>query len=57
MSAPEETEEPWMCACGETDVTKHDLGMVIAHEYELSEAHGRDILLRIRKRAGVDDDE
>ena len=46
-------EEPWECACGETDITKHDLGMVIAHEYELTEKQGRDMLLRIRKRAGV----
>ena len=53
---PPSDEEPWVCACGEIDVSKHDLGMVIAHEYELTEEHGRDILLRIRKRAGIDDD-
>lgn len=52
MSA--EPEEPWVCACGETDINKHDLGMVIAHEYELTEKKGREILMRIRKSAGVE---
>ena len=47
-------EEPWVCACGETDINKHDLGMVIAHEYELDEQKGRDILVGIRSRLGVD---
>ncbi len=53
----ETPDEPWQCVCGETDVMKHDIGMVIAHEYGLPEQQGRDILLRIRKRAGVDNDD
>ncbi len=48
-------DNPWVCACGETDITKHDLGMVIAHEYELSEEKGREMLVNIRRRAGVSD--
>ncbi len=44
----------WECICGETDITKHDLGMAIAHEYELSEQEGRAILVRIRTRIGLD---
>lgn len=46
--------ESWECACGETDITKHDLGMAIAHEYELTEQEGRDILVRIRERVGLE---
>jgi len=49
-------EPEWQCACGETDPTNHDIGMVIAHEYEIPEAKGREILLRIRKRFGLDND-
>jgi len=45
---PEEFE--WECACGETDITKHDLGMAIAHAYEIPEEEGREIHLRIRER-------
>ena len=52
MSEPE-----WVCACGETDPTKHDLGMVIAHLYELPEQQGRDMLVRIRDRMGLNTDE
>lgn len=47
-------DEPWECACGETDITTHDLGMAIAHEYEISEQQGRDILVRIRNRIGLE---
>ena len=47
-------EELWQCVCGETDITKHDLGIVIAHEYELSEQKGRDILVAIRSRIGLE---
>ena len=47
-------EEPWKCACGETDITKHDLGMVIAHEFGLPEQTGRDMLVRMRDRLGYD---
>ena len=50
---PKAQEKPWMCACGETDITKHDLGMVIAHEYELPEEKGLEILLRMRDRLGI----
>ena len=49
-----ESERPWECVCGETDINKHDLGMAIAHEYDLSEQEGRDILIRIRNRIGLD---
>ncbi len=49
-----EQEEPWVCACGETDITKHDLGMAIAHIYGVPEQKGRDILVGIRARAGYD---
>ncbi len=49
-------EELWQCACGETDITKHDLGMVIAHEYEITEQEGRDILVRVRTRVGLETD-
>ena len=31
---------------------KHDLGMVIAHEYGVSEQKGRDVLVAVRDRAG-----
>jgi len=48
------TEEPCECACGETDIEKHDLGMVISHTFDLSMQEGRDILVRIRDRAGVE---
>ena len=48
------TEEPWECACGETDITKHDLGMVIAHTCDVPEQKGRDILVNIRARAGIE---
>lgn len=47
-------EKPWQCVCGETDITKHDLGMAIAHEYGISEQEGRDILVRIRTRIGLE---
>ena len=47
-------EKPWQCVCGETDITKHDLGMVIAHEYELTEQEGRNVLVRIRTRIGLE---
>ena len=50
-------DNSWECVCGETDISKHDLGMVIAHEYELTEQHGRDILIRIRNRIGLDTQE
>ena len=46
--------DEWTCACGETDVEKHDLGMVIAHEYGVSEQVGRGILVAVRDRAGLD---
>ena len=49
-------EKPWQCVCGETDITKHDLGMVIAHEYEMTEQEGRDILVRVRTRVGLETD-
>ena len=48
------SDEEWQCACGETDIDKHDLGMVIAHEYELTEQEGRDLLIRVRDRIGLD---
>ncbi len=47
-------EEPWQCVCEEADITKHDLGMVIAHEYEMTEQEGRDILVRVRTRVGLE---
>ena len=47
-------EEPWECTCGETDITKHDLGMVLAHEFGMSMQDGRDTLVRIRARLGYD---
>ena len=50
-------DEPWVCACGETDITKHDIGMVIAHEYDIPEKKGREILLRMRKRVGIGGDD
>ena len=54
---PADTQnESWQCVCGETDVSKHDLGMVIAHEYELPEEKGREILMRVRRRLGINDD-
>jgi hypothetical protein len=40
---------PWVCACGETDINKHDLGMAIAHLYGMPEEKGREILLNIRE--------
>lgn len=46
--------EPWKCVCGETDIEKHDLGTVMAHSYGLSEQEGRDILVRIRDRVGLE---
>jgi len=48
------SEEQWQCACGETDINKHDIGMVIAHEFEISEQEGRDILVRMRDSFGVE---
>ena len=39
---------PWVCACGETDITKHDLGMAISHLYDIPEEKGREILVAIR---------
>ncbi len=50
-------EEPWQCSCGETDVSKHDIGMVIAHEFDITEQAGRDILVRIRDSAGLETDD
>ena len=47
-------EAPWECVCGETDVTKHDLGMAIAHTYGVSEQKGRDVLVAVRDRFGLD---
>ena len=47
------SESNWKCACGETNITKHDIGMSIAHEYGISEQKGRDILVRIRDRTGM----
>lgn len=49
-----DTEEPWVCACGETDIAKHDIGMAIAHIYDIPEQEGRDILVRIRDSAGLE---
>lgn len=49
-------EPDWRCVCGETDIAKHDIGMVIAHEYEISEEEGRDILIRMRTRLLIGDD-
>ena len=48
------SDEPWRCVCGETDINKHDIGMVIAHEFEISEQEGRNILVRIRDSAGLE---
>ena len=48
------TDSDWECPCGETDVMKHDLGMAFAHIVEVSEQEGRDLLVRIRTRFGLD---
>ena len=48
------SDELWQCACGESDINKHDIGMVIAHEFEISEQEGRDILVRMRDSFGVE---
>ncbi len=46
--------EQWRCPCGETNVMKHDLGMVIAHTYGVPEQTGRDVLVAVRDRVGLD---
>lgn len=46
--------EPWKCVCGETDIEKHDLGTAIAHIYGLLEQEGRDVLVGMRDRVGLE---
>ncbi len=47
-------DKPWVCICGETDIEKHDIGMVIAHEFGTTMQEGRDILVRLRDRLGIE---